>query len=40
MAIRAVAQDGETARLMGINFEVVVLVTFALGSATGRAGRA
>jgi branched-chain amino acid transport system permease protein len=33
MAIRAVAQDGETARLMGINFEVVVLVTFALGSA-------
>ncbi len=32
MAIRAVAQDGETARLMGINFEAVVLMTFALGS--------
>jgi len=33
MAIRAVAQDGETARLMGINFEAVVLLTFAIGSA-------
>jgi len=33
MAIRAVAQDGETARLMGINFDAVVLATFALGSA-------
>lgn len=33
MAIRAVAQDGETARLMGIHFESVVLLTFALGSA-------
>lgn len=32
MAIRAVAQDGETARLMGINFEAVVLFTFGLGS--------
>lgn len=32
MAIRAVAQDGETARLMGINFEGIVLFTFALGS--------
>lgn len=32
-AIRAVAQDGETARLMGINFEAVVLLTFALGSS-------
>ena len=32
LAIRAVAQDGETARLMGINFEGVVLFTFALGS--------
>src|SRR5690606_33123406 len=31
-AIRAVAQDSETARLMGINFEAVVLLTFALGS--------
>ena len=33
LAIRAVAQDGETARAMGINFTFVVLVTFALGSA-------
>lgn len=33
MAIRAVAQDGETARLMGINFEAIVLLTFGLGSA-------
>lgn len=33
LAIRAVAQDGETARLMGINFEAVVLLTFAIGSA-------
>ena len=33
LAIRAVAQDGETARVMGINFEQVVLLTFALGSA-------
>lgn len=32
MAIRAVAQDGETARLMGVNFGAVVLFTFALGS--------
>lgn len=32
LAIRAVAQDGETARLMGIHFESVVLLTFALGS--------
>ena len=32
LAIRAVAQDGETARLMGINFEAIVLITFALGS--------
>jgi branched-chain amino acid transport system permease protein len=32
LAIRAVAQDGETARLMGINFDAVVLFTFALGS--------
>ncbi|TAM90972.1 MAG: branched-chain amino acid ABC transporter permease [Candidimonas sp.] len=31
-AIRAVAQDSETARLMGINFEAVVLLTFAIGS--------
>ncbi len=33
LAIRAVAQDSETARLMGMNFQMVVLVTFALGSA-------
>ncbi len=33
LAIRAVAQDGETARVMGINFQRVVLFTFALGSA-------
>jgi branched-chain amino acid transport system permease protein len=33
LAIRAVAQDGETARTMGINFTFVVLVTFAIGSA-------
>lgn len=33
LAIRAAAQDSETARIMGINFQMVVLVTFALGSA-------
>jgi branched-chain amino acid transport system permease protein len=33
LAIRAVAQDEETARIMGINFTLVVLVTFGLGSA-------
>jgi branched-chain amino acid transport system permease protein len=33
LAIRAVAQDGETAMIMGIPFERVVLITFALGSA-------
>jgi branched-chain amino acid transport system permease protein len=32
LAIRAVAQDPETARIMGIDFERVVLLTFALGS--------
>src|SRR6266699_3427620 len=32
LAVRAVAQDAETARIMGIDFERVVLVTFALGS--------
>ena len=32
LAIRAVAQDEETARTMGINFTAVVLVTFAIGS--------
>lgn len=33
LAIRAVAQDEETARTMGINYTLIVLVTFALGSA-------
>jgi branched-chain amino acid transport system permease protein len=33
LAIRAVAQDPETAKVMGINFERVVMITFALGSA-------
>lgn len=33
LAIRAVAQDAETARIMGINFQLIVLVTFALGSS-------
>ena len=32
LAIRAVAQDAETARCMGIDFRRVVYVTFALGS--------
>jgi branched-chain amino acid transport system permease protein len=32
LAIRAVAQDPETARIMGIDFQRVVLLTFALGS--------
>lgn len=39
LAIRAVSQDSETARVMGIPFERVVLLTFALGSAlAGLAG--
>lgn len=33
LAIRAVAQDEETARTMGVNFTLIVLITFALGSA-------
>ncbi len=33
LAIQAVAQDEETSKLMGINFETIVLITFALGSA-------
>jgi branched-chain amino acid transport system permease protein len=32
LAIRAVAQDEETARTMGINFVAIVLVAFAIGS--------
>jgi branched-chain amino acid transport system permease protein len=32
LAIRAVAQDAETARTMGINFQLIVLLTFAIGS--------
>jgi len=32
LAIRAVAQDEETARTMGIDFHRIVLVTFAIGS--------
>lgn len=33
LAIRAVAQDAETAKVMGIDFRWVVLLTFAIGSA-------
>jgi len=33
LVIRAVAQDEETARTMGINFTAIVLITFAIGSA-------
>ena len=33
LAIRAVAQDPETARTMGIDFTRIVVVTFAMGSA-------
>ncbi|HEX7952181.1 MAG TPA: branched-chain amino acid ABC transporter permease [Burkholderiales bacterium] len=33
LAIRAVAQDPETARVMGVNFERIVLITFGVGSA-------
>jgi branched-chain amino acid transport system permease protein len=32
LAIRAVAQDEETARTMGVNFTAIVLTTFAVGS--------
>lgn len=32
LAIRAVAQDSETAQLMGIGFRTIVLATFAIGS--------
>jgi branched-chain amino acid transport system permease protein len=37
-SIRAVAQDGETARVMGINFHWIVLLTFGLGSAMAAIG--
>lgn len=33
LAIRAVSADDETARVMGINFNLVVFITFAIGSA-------
>jgi branched-chain amino acid transport system permease protein len=33
LAIRAVAQDEETAKTMGVNFTLIVLITFAVGSA-------
>jgi branched-chain amino acid transport system permease protein len=33
LAIRAVAQDEETAKTMGVNFNAIVLVTFAIGSS-------
>jgi len=35
LAIRAVAQDEETAETMGINYTLIVMVTFAIGSALG-----
>jgi len=34
LAMRAVAEDEETARTMGINFDLIVPLTFALGSMT------
>ena len=34
LAIRAVAEDGETARTMGINFTLTVVIAFAIGSMT------
>jgi branched-chain amino acid transport system permease protein len=33
LAIRAVAQDSETAQVMSINYRLIVMVTFALGSS-------
>jgi len=38
MAMRAVSYDQDTARLMGINVDYVISVTFALGSALAGAG--
>ena len=40
LAIRAVAQDEETARTMGVNFTAIVLVTFAIGSGLAAAAGA
>jgi branched-chain amino acid transport system permease protein len=37
LAIRAVAQDEETARTMGVNFRLIVLITFAIGSGLAAA---
>ncbi len=33
LAVRAVTQDEETARIMGVNFMAIVLIAFAVGSA-------
>ena len=38
MAMRAVAKDMETTRLMGVNVDQIILYTFALGSALAGAG--
>jgi branched-chain amino acid transport system permease protein len=38
MAMRAVAKDMETTRLMGVNVDQIILYTFALGSALAAAG--
>ena len=35
LAIRAVSQDEETAKTMGVNFTMIVLITFAIGSGMG-----
>jgi branched-chain amino acid transport system permease protein len=35
LAVRAVAEDEETARVMGMNYTRIVQLTFVLGSATG-----
>lgn len=40
LAIRAVAEDGETARTMGINFTLTVAIAFAIGSMTAGFGGA